>query len=211
MARQLLIENSDFNVSFDMIQEAIESGDKKLIVKGVIQRANALNQNKRIYPKHILEREVQKYMQLVRENRAIGECDHPEKSVINLANVSHIVRELYWQGDDLMGKIEILSTPSGNILKELFKAGVAVGISSRSLGSVQEIGEGKSMVQDDLELICWDMVSNPSTQGSFVRPIFEGIDGSIEYKNESKYAKIDSVILDIFSALSFECGDKCRI
>jgi hypothetical protein len=187
-------------------------------VQGIIQRADALNQNKRVYPKPILMREVKKYMELVRERRSLGELDHPESSVINLTNVSHLITELAWQGNDLIGTVEVLPTPAGNILKALFEAGVKVGISSRGLGSVQELGNGNVEVQEDFEILCWDMVSNPSTQGSFMAPIStmnEGVNRKLisgnKYISDKDFLRVNEIILDIFSNLNFDCGVKCEL
>ena len=141
------------------------------LVKGILQRAGAPNQNHRRYPKEILAREVEKYQQLIKERRALGELDHPESPVINLKNVSHNIREIWWEGDDVMGTVEILSTPSGNILRELLKNNIRLGISSRGLGSVKEMNDGTLLVQNDFELVGWDFVSNPSTYGAFMSPV----------------------------------------
>lgn len=145
-----------------------------LIISGLMQRADSVNQNKRVYPKDILMREANKFMRLISEDRAVGELDHPESVIVNLANVSHIIREMWWSGNDLMGKVEVLcNTDAGKILKELLLAGVKVGISSRGVGSVkEEVGEEpddkRLLVQDDFDLITFDIVSNPSTQGAFM-------------------------------------------
>lgn len=137
MNKSLLIEYSIFTPKTTQLTEGVK-GERNLIVEGVVQRADAKNQNGRIYPKPILEKEVEKYIaSSIAENRALGELDHPESTVINLKNVSHNIKKLWWEGDDLMGKIEILPTPSGNILRELFANNITVGISSRGMGSVQ--------------------------------------------------------------------------
>ena len=215
--RQLLIDTMTFNVKPGAIRESISSNGK-VLVQGVIQRANSLNQNKRVYPKPILMREVKKYMELVRERRSLGELDHPESSVINLTNVSHLITELSWQGDDLIGTVEVLPTPAGNILKALFEAGVRVGISSRGIGSVEERGNGTVEVQEDFEILCWDMVSNPSTQGSFMTPVSqmnEGVDRKLISGNKhisgKDFSRVNEIILDIFSNLDFDCGVKCEL
>lgn len=138
-------------------------------IRGILQRANSKNQNGRVYPKPILERESAKYLhEFVSERRALGELDHPEATVVNLRNVSHNITEMHWEGDDLVGTIEILSTPMGNIVKELMKNGIRLGVSSRGVGSVRELGEGIVEVDEDFNLICFDIVSNPSTQGAFL-------------------------------------------
>jgi hypothetical protein len=141
--------------------------DGGTIMSGVIQRAGTKNQNNRVYSESILRREMDKYNVLVQERRALGELDHPDQSVINLRNVSHLVTEIWWKGNDVMGKIQVLNTPSGQVLKELVNAGVKVGISSRGTGSVRESREG-TIVEDDFNLICFDMVSEPSTHGAFM-------------------------------------------
>ena len=138
-----------------------------VFLTGVMQRAEALNQNKRVYPKPILEREIENYKKLVKERRALGELDHPEDSVVNLKNASHMVTDVWWDGNDVMGKVQVLGTPSGQVLKELVIAGCKLGISSRGLGSVSE-SQGKTIVEDDFQLICFDFVSEPSTQGAFM-------------------------------------------
>jgi hypothetical protein len=177
------------------------------VVKGVLQRAGAKNQNGRVYPKHILMRECQKYQkEYIDQHRALGELDHPESMVVNLNNVSHNILKIWWEGNDLLGAVQILDTPSGNILKSLFKAGITLGISSRGLGSVKELrNEGTVEVQEDFELICWDFVSNPSTQGAFMRPtgMNESVNNNI---TKNKYADVNSIITSIL------CEDgKCRI
>jgi hypothetical protein len=168
--KELLIDTMLFNVSPQQIAES-QNSNGKVIVSGVLQRAEAKNQNGRVYPKQILMREVKKYQEnQIKENRALGELDHPESSVINLRNVSHNVLSVEWKGNDVVGTVEILPTPSGNILKELLKCGIRLGISSRGMGTVEEINEGTVEVQDDFELIGWDFVSNPSTHGAFMYP-----------------------------------------
>ena len=175
--KQVIVDYIPFEVSPQQINEAIKENNGKLVVKGVLQRANAKNQNGRVYPKEILMRESKKYNDnFVKQNRALGELDHPDSSVVNLQNVSHNVKEMHFEGDNLLGTVEILTTPSGNILKELFKNGIKLGISSRGLGSVENIGEGAQEVQPDFELIAFDFVSNPSTHGAFLYPMNESVD-----------------------------------
>ena len=184
MNRQLLVDVRPFNVSTIKINESISENNGKLIVKGVLQRAESKNQNGRVYPREVLLKEVAKYLEnQVTERRALGELDHPESAVVNLNNASHNIVEMHWDGDDLLGTVEVLSTPAGNILKELFKSGIKLGISSRGLGSVEPIqedeqGEGEEdtvEVQPDFELIAFDFVSNPSTHGAFMRPVNESV------------------------------------
>jgi hypothetical protein len=170
MAQKLLLEYSVFTPKRSQLVEGLD-GSKNMVVEGIVQRAEEFNHNGRRYPYETLKREVDKYMSgPIAENRALGELDHPESSVINLKNASHNIKQLWWDGNDLLGKIEILTTPSGNILKELFKNNITVGISSRGMGSVSQLGEGRVEVEDDFELLCWDFVSTPSTHGAFMKP-----------------------------------------
>mgnify|MGYP001404589227 FL=1 len=165
-------------------------------VEGVMQRAKAENQNGRVYSKDILVRESKKYMEeFVKNGNAFGELDHPESPVVSLKNASHVVKDLYWKGDDLMGKVELLNTPAGNIVKEIIKAGHTIGISSRGTGSVNQTNEGHLEVQDDFDLVCWDFVSNPSTHGAFMNPVSLN-----EGKKVNKYTILDSIINDILRA-----------
>jgi len=198
MNKSLLIDSiGTLSVTPEQINESIAQNNGKLILSGVMQRANATNQNGRQYPTEILQREVDKYKKVfVTEKRALGELDHPDSAVVNLQNVSHNVLDLWWDGQDVMGKIEILPTPSGNIAKNLLNSGIRLGISSRGMGSVKNIGEGKVQVQDDFEIVCWDLVSNPSTQGAFMNQLNESI-GS----KASKFSKVNSLIGDIISVM----------
>ena len=193
----LLTEYRPFKVNKKVIEESINS-NKPLVVTGVIQRAEAKNQNGRIYPREILEREIENYINgPVKERRALGELDHPESSVINLQNASHNITKVYWNGDDVMGEVEILSTPSGNILKELFRNGITVGISSRGMGSVKDnMSEGTVEVQDDFELLCFDFVSTPSTHGAYMTPVGRALqEGKTPEINQ--YIKVNNIIRDI--------------
>ena len=166
-------------------------------VEGVMQRAGAKNQNGRIYEKDLLMREVKKYMtEFVKNGNALGELDHPESAVVSLKNASHVVKDLYWDGDDLMGKVELLNTPAGNIVKEIIKAGHTIGISSRGTGSVQQTNEGYLEVQPDFELVCWDFVSNPSTHGAFMNPISLNEGKAVL----DKFARVHNIINDILRA-----------
>ena len=198
MNKQLLIDYLPFEVMPETINESMGGG--KLLVKGVLQRANAENQNGRIYPKEILVREAKKYNDsFITERRAMGELDHPESSVVNLQNVSHNVKKMHFEGDNLMGEVEVLPTPSGNILKELFKAGIKLGISSRGMGSVETVNENGAEaqeVQPDFELIAFDFVSNPSTHGAFMYPVNESVDKTQD-RSCDKYCKVESIINDI--------------
>ena len=203
MAKQLLIDYTTFDVSPQLISESEKANNGRVIVSGVLQRANAKNQNGRVYPKDILIREVKKYAQIqIAENRALGELDHPESSVVNLQNVSHNVRKVWWKNDDVMGEVEILSTPSGNILKELLKSGIKLGISSRGLGSVKQVNEDTVSVQNDFELVCWDFVSNPSTHGAFMNPQLHESVG----KQITNYSKVNGIINDMLCDLTSKCA-----
>jgi len=199
MDRQLLVDYTPFNVSPTQINESLAQNNGKLVVKGVLQRAEAKNQNGRVYPMETLMREAKKYAgTYIKERRALGELDHPDSSVVNLNNASHNVLEMAWQGDDLIGTVEVLSTPSGNILKELFKCGIKLGISSRGMGSVKEVvteGEETLEVQPDFELIAFDFVSNPSTHGAFLSPVNES-KGKISV---NRFAGIERIITDIIT------------
>jgi hypothetical protein len=175
MSKNLIVDYIPFEVTREQINESISENDGRLIVKGVLQRAEAKNQNGRVYPRETLMREADKYSSVqIKERRALGELDHPDSSVVNLNNASHNILEMHWNGDDLNGTVEVLGTPAGNILKELFKSGIKLGISSRGLGSVKEMheadGEDTVEVQPDFELIAFDFVSNPSTHGAFLSP-----------------------------------------
>lgn len=204
MSKQVIVDFiGSLQFTPEQINESISQNSGKLIVSGVMQRGSTgndknYNQNGRSYPLPILKRECEKYKKVfIAERRALGELDHPESSVVNLSNVSHNVLDLWWDGADLMGKIEILPTPSGNIAKELLKAGIRLGISSRGMGSVKSLGEGKVEVQDDFEIVCWDLVSNPSTQGAFMNNLNE----SVNNQGANKYGKVNSLISDIISIM----------
>jgi hypothetical protein len=166
-ALSLLTEWLPLSLSPNTIKESKQLNGGKIMLKGVIQRADTLNQNGRIYPHAILEREVINYQKFIRENRALGECDHPDTSVVELKNVSHIVREARMDGETVYGVVELLDTPSGKILQSLIESGVTLGISSRGVGSTRQQG-GNLIVQEDFQLICFDIVSEPSTPGAFM-------------------------------------------
>ena len=199
--KQLIVDYLPFQITPEQINESIKENDGKLIVRGVLQRAEAKNQNGRIYPRETLMREAKKYMkEFVNEKRAMGELDHPESSVVNLQNVSHNVTEMHFEGDNLLGTVEVIGTPSGNILKELFKAGIKLGISSRGMGSVETVNEDGDQVvkvQPDFELIAFDFVSNPSTHGAFMYPMNESVDKSQQGRTCGEYCKVESIINDI--------------
>ena len=184
------------------LNESLKDG--KLLVSGVLQRADAKNQNGRLYPVDVLKREAEKYMEnFVKQRRAMGELDHPESSVVNLKNVSHNITDMSWDGKDLVGTVEILPTPSGNILRDLLQSGILLGISSRGLGSVKkDMRENADVVQDDFDLIAFDFVSNPSTQGAFMYPQGK-INESVEQHKTiiNPYSNVERIIHNILSEL----------
>lgn len=196
--KQLLVDYIPFEFDTAQINESTRSGGP-LIVSGVLQRADAKNQNGRVYPREILMREAKKYSSTyITERRAMGELDHPDSSVVNLQNVSHNIKEMHWNGNDLIGTVEVLGTPSGNILKELFRVGIKLGISSRGMGSVETVseveGDNTQEVQPDFELIAFDFVSNPSTQGAFMYPMNESVDSQLSSRTCGEYCKAEDII-----------------
>jgi len=197
--KQLIVDYLPFEVRQEQIIESMKENDGKLVVRGVLQRAEAQNQNGRIYPREVLMREAKKYAkEFIKQRRAMGELDHPESSVVNLQNVSHNISEMHWEGDNLLGTVEVLGTPSGNILKELFKAGIKLGISSRGMGSVETVSEAggdAQEVQPDFELIAFDFVSNPSTHGAFMYPMQESVNKDVPVGRAcGDYCKVESII-----------------
>lgn len=193
---QLLTEWFPITCTKDLIKESREKYGGRIVLKGPIQKANTLNQNGRIYPRSILEREIMNYQKLIQENRAMGECDHPDSSVVELKNVSHVVKEAYMQGDIVYGSIEILDTPSGKIIQSLIESGVTLGISSRGVGSTQKQGSTQ-IVQDDFQLICFDMVSEPSTPGAFVIKEGKNISKNELKKTFNKSDRVNRIFNDI--------------
>jgi len=193
--QSLLVEYNVISYDMSLLTEASDI-TKPLILKDVIlQRAEIKNQNGRIYPKEILAREAAAYKNnFVAQRRALGELDHPESAVVNLKNVCCNVTEMWFEGHDVKGNMEILSTPSGNIVRELIKNNIRLGVSSRGMGSVKQIGENEVEVQDDFNLICFDIVSNPSTHGAFIN---ENTGGQII----TPYSRIDSLIYDFLGEL----------
>ena len=190
--KQVLIETSLFKPQQLSFTEGLKSKRGLPIVEGILATAEVKNGNGRYYSKDLWEREMEAYKALIDENRAMGELDHPEDSVVNLRNVSHNITDYWWDGNNVMGKIEILPTPSGNILKALIESGITVGVSSRGMGSLKPMGEVQE-VQDDFELLCWDFVSTPSNPDSFMHLVKEGL----EFKTSNSYTKVNSVITEI--------------
>lgn len=196
--KKLLTEWRPFEYTKDMIEESKRVNNGKIIMRGVLQKADTLNQNGRIYPRPILEREVRNYQKFIKENRALGECDHPESSVVELKNASHIVREAYMEGDVCMGTVELLDTPSGKILQSLVESGVTLGISSRGVGSTRRDGD-YDVVQDDFQLICWDYVSEPSTPGAFMMREGREISERDLRKHFKRSDRVDRIFNDILN------------
>lgn len=163
----LLTEWFPLTINPTVIKEQSGRDGGKIMLRGVLQRADTINQNGRIYPLPILNREIINYQKFIRENRALGECDHPDTAVVELKNVSHIVRDARMEGGVCVGTVELLNTPSGKILQSLIESGVTLGISSRGVGSTRKQGDAL-IVQEDFQLICFDIVSEPSTPGAFM-------------------------------------------
>ena len=182
-------------------QDLLTEAEKKFVanggmmLSGKLQEAEVQNGNGRVYPKKILEREMKNYMMRVKENRALGELDHPDDSVINLKNASHMVTDAWWDGNNVMGKVKVLNTPSGKILQQLVNDGVKLGISSRALGSVNE-SNGQTVVQEDLQLICFDFVSEPSTPNAYMA-LKEAKDIRIETDIFDKKYKLNRMLNEI--------------
>lgn len=208
MGKNLIVSTMPFEFTRQQISESIEQNSGRLVVKGILQKASEQNQNGRVYSRNLLEREATKYNELIDDRRALGELDHPESSVVNLQNVSHNVTKMWWEDNNLVGEVEVLSTPSGNILKELFKSGITLGISSRGMGTTRE-HEGKTLVNDDFELVAFDFVSNPSTRGAFLEPV--NLNESVSSDKKvitngrvcTKFCKVEGIIHEILG----EIGD----
>ena len=202
MSKQILIETQIFKTPPISLIEGKKSTSGNPLVEGILATAEIKNGNGRYYKKDLWEREIEKYMVSVKQKRACGELDHPESSIINLKNVSHNIADLWWDGDNVMGKIEILPTPSGNILKALIDSGIMVGVSSRGMGSLQE-EKGLLVVQPDFELLCWDFVSTPSNPDSWMKPMSQGntvnmgLNENLNYIQSNPYSKVNSIITEI--------------
>jgi hypothetical protein len=202
MSKQLLIETQILKPSRLNLTEGKKSSNGNPIVEGILATAEVKNGNGRYYKKELWEREIDQYMSSVRENRACGELDHPESSIINLKNVSHNITDLWWDGDHIMGKLEILPTPSGNIVKALLQSGITIGVSSRGMGSLKE-ENGLMKVQDDFNLLCWDIVSTPSNPDSWMKPITGmgsmsvGLNEGLNHTQSNPYSKVNSIVTEI--------------
>ncbi len=197
--KKVLVETQIFKPKGLMLTEGKLSNRGNPMVEGILATAEVKNGNGRYYPRELWEREIDKYMESVKQNRALGELDHPESSVINLKNVSHNITEMWWDGDEVYGKIEILPTPSGNILKALIENNITVGVSSRGMGSLED-RNGVLEVQDDFELLCWDFVSTPSNPGSYMEIVTEGKKAQI-----NKYQGVNSIVNEILCANTCTC------
>jgi hypothetical protein len=197
--KKVLVETQIFKPQGLMLTEGKLSNRGNPMVEGILATAEVKNGNGRYYPRELWEREIDKYMESVKQNRALGELDHPESSVINLKNVSHNITEMWWDGDEVYGKIEILPTPSGNILKALIENNITVGVSSRGMGSLED-RNGVLEVQDDFELLCWDFVSTPSNPGSYMEIVTEGKMAQI-----NKYQGVNSIVNEILCANTCTC------
>jgi hypothetical protein len=194
-AQRLITEWVNFEYDPKIIKEQREKG-QPLIMKGILQKAETLNQNGRVYPRNILEREITNYQKFIKENRALGELDHPDSSVVELKNASHNIKEAYMEGNIVYGTVEILNTPSGKILQSLVESGVTLGISSRGVGSTRTQGD-MQIVQDDFQLICWDFVSEPSTPGAFMMREGKEIEPNAINNVFNKSDRIDRIFNDI--------------
>jgi hypothetical protein len=196
--KQILIETQTFSPKNPLKLTEGKSPTGNLLVEGVLATAEIKNGNGRYYSRDLWEREIDKYTDSIKHNRALGELDHPESQIINLKNVSHNIKKIWWNGDNIIGTIEILPTPSGNILEAFFKNGIPVGVSSRGMGSLKQMGEILE-VQDDFELLCWDFVSTPSNPGSYMKEkgMMNESKNNLDVKN---YQKVNSIITDILCA-----------
>jgi len=195
--KQVLIETQYFTAKpLKLVEGTVPTSNP--LVEGILATCEVKNGNGRYYSRDLWEREIDKYMESVRANRALGELDHPDSSIINLKNVSHNIKKIWWDGDHVMGAIELLPTPSGNILKALFENKIPVGVSSRGMGSLKQMGDLME-VQDDFELLCWDFVSTPSNPGSYMKERGT-MNESKNPQQSNKYQSVNSIITDILCA-----------
>ena len=190
--KTLLVDHTPFHIAKLSLTEAKVNGDGRMRVRGKLQEAEVKNGNGRVYPKDILEKQIEKYIQgPISQNTAMGELDHPESSIVNLNNVSHHITKIWWEGNNVMGELVLLNTPSGKIAQELIANKIPLGISSRGMGSVRQIGETVE-VQDDFELLCWDLVSVPSTPNAYMT-----LSESKQYQSLKDYSKVNSLLTEI--------------
>ena len=194
--KQVLIETQYFTAKpLKLVEGTVPTSNP--LVEGILATCEVKNGNGRYYSRDLWEREIKKYMECVNANRALGELDHPDSSIINLKNVSHNIKKIWWDGDHVMGAIELLPTPSGNILRALFANNIPVGVSSRGMGSLKQMGDLME-VQDDFELLCWDFVSTPSNPGSYMKE--KGMMNESKNNQYNKYTKANSIITEILCA-----------
>lgn len=200
--KQLLIDIIPSAISPLMIMEG-KSDSGRMRLRGKLQEADRENGNKRIYPYDVLKEKINIYVENFVKNRtSMGELDHPDSSIVNLGNVSHIITKIWWEGKAVFGELELLNTPSGKIAQALVEAHIPLGISSRGLGSVKQIGESVE-VQDDLDFIAWDCVSTPSVPKSFMLPVDKIHEGLIHPPEISKYGKTNTLITEILCSRGF--------
>jgi hypothetical protein len=202
MDKQLLVDHTPFHIAkLQPITEGKDSNDGRMRVKGKLQEADTKNGNNRVYPLETLRKQVDQYIKgPVASKTSTGELDHPESSIINLSNVSHLIHKIWWEGNNVMGELIILNTPSGKIAQEIIIAGIPLGISSRGMGSVRQIGETVE-VQDDFELLCWDLVSVPSTPNAYM-----SLAESKQYNFTDKYSKVNGLITEIICTQTGVCA-----
>ena len=201
MSKSLLIDHTPFQQAKLTLVEGKQLGENKTMrLRGKLQEAKRKNGNGRVYPPDVLKREVDKYVEgPVKTRTALGELDHPEASVVNLANTSHVITKVWWEGNDVMGELELLPTPSGKIAMALVTSGIPLGISSRGMGSVKQIGETVE-VQDDFELLCWDLVSVPSTPEAYMT-----LAESKQFVSAKDYSKVNELITEIICSQTGVC------
>ena len=192
--KSLLVETRLIDISSQFLTEGRKGSNGNPLVETILTTVEEKNGNGRYYSKELWDREIEKYGTLVVERRALGELDHPDSQIINLKNVSHNITKVWWDGNKIMGILEILPTPSGNIVKALIESGIKVGVSSRGMGSLKQVGEVLE-VQDDFDLLGWDIVSTPSNPNSWMAPLSEGLATPI-----NPYSKVNSIITDILCA-----------
>lgn len=199
--KQLLTETILFVPKPILLLEGKKPTGGNIFVEGLLGTAEKINGNGRYYKKELWEREIEKFNQRIKEGstETAGELDHPDSQIINLKNISHAIRKIWWDGDKIMGVIEVfcdpgeLGTSAGRIFGALIKNGLKVGISSRGAGTLDESSE-PAEVQDDFELLTWDAVSNPSNKGSWMK---ESKTLNESQQNIYKYSKVDNIINEI--------------
>jgi hypothetical protein len=204
--KQLLIETINFHSNPVILKEEKGRG-RNIFVEGILATAEIKNGNGRYYSRELWEREIDSFNQKISQNstEACGELDHPESQIINLKNTSHVIRKTWWDGDDIMGLIEVFNDPgefgtqSGRIVGALIKNGLNVGVSSRGMGSLEQKGELME-VQNDFNLICFDFVSNPSNPNSWMKQLSSNLNENKIVSTLNKYNKVNSIITDILCA-----------